>query len=276
MKQHKVPYITFVFPAAILATAASAQVATDGSKIGALITDRPDFTESTEAVPNGMIQIEAGYTFTYDDPGDGATRTQDHSMPEILLRVGLATNVELRLGWEGYSFTRDKFDDEKRTEFDWSQGAADTSVGVKVKLFEQEGWRPHFGIIGELSMPSGSTSASSGDVDPAIKLLWAYDIDDRLSIAGNMNIGVPTENGNRFVQAASSVSAAFAVTDELGTYIEYFGAYPASDGEDGAHTINGGFTYLLSPDLQLDIRAGAGLNEEADDFFVGAGFSWRF
>ncbi len=31
-----------------------------------LVTDRPDFTESTEAVPAGHLQLEAGYTFTLD------------------------------------------------------------------------------------------------------------------------------------------------------------------------------------------------------------------
>ncbi|MCZ6654354.1 MAG: hypothetical protein O7D91_15175, partial [Planctomycetota bacterium] len=29
-----------------------------------LITDRPDFTESTDAIPTGHFQLEAGYMFT--------------------------------------------------------------------------------------------------------------------------------------------------------------------------------------------------------------------
>lgn len=243
---------------------------------GPIVTDRPDFTESTEAVPTGMLQLEAGYTFTYDDPGDGGARTQNHTMPEILLRVGLAEDVELRLAWAGYGFTREKFESDGRTDHDWTQGSADVSIGAKVKLFEQDGWRPHFGVIGELSMPSGSPSESSGDVDPAIKLLWAYDVTDTFAVAGNINLAVPTEDGHRFVQAGSSLTGALALSDEIGAYVEYFGEYPASDGQDAAHYINGGFTYLVNNDLQLDIRAGAGLNEEADDFFFGVGFSWRF
>ena len=45
-----------------------------------LITDRPDFTESTEAVPAGHVQLEAGYTFTFDR--EGSDRTRDHAAPE--------------------------------------------------------------------------------------------------------------------------------------------------------------------------------------------------
>ncbi|MCA9212882.1 MAG: hypothetical protein KDB27_07455 [Planctomycetales bacterium] len=32
----------------------------------------------------------------------------------------------------------------------------------------------------------------------------------------------------------------------------------------------------MSDDVQFDIRAGMGLNDDADDFFVGTGLSVRF
>ena len=42
------------------------------------------------------------------------------------------------------------------------------------------------------------------------------------------------------------------------------------------HYLNGGFSYLLSNDIQWDIRAGTGLNDAADDFFVGTRLAIRF
>jgi hypothetical protein len=51
------------------------------------------------------------------------------------------------------------------------------------------------------------------------------------------------------------------------------------DGADEArtqHYLNGGFTYLVSDDIQLDLRAGFGLSDAADDFFAGPGLSIRF
>ena len=48
-----------------------------------LVTDRPDFTESTLTVPFGHVQLETGYTFTYDDEGGqastGSSRRSDAS-----------------------------------------------------------------------------------------------------------------------------------------------------------------------------------------------------
>ena len=42
-----------------------------------LVTDRPDFTESTDAVPRGHFQLEMGYTFTYDR--ERKERRRDHT-----------------------------------------------------------------------------------------------------------------------------------------------------------------------------------------------------
>ena len=244
-----------------------------------LVTDRPDFTESTDAVPRGRFQLEMGYTFTYDR--EEKDRVRNHTAPEFLLRVGLFDDFELRLGWEGYSWSENQFEGQTRggrsvIRENWTQGSNDVLIGFKYKFFEQDGLRPHFGIIGALSMPSGSSSVSSGDVDPELVLLWAYDVTDWFSVAGNVGMAVPTEESGRFLQTSSSLSAAFAVSDEVGTYVEYFGFYPNADNSDAAHSLNAGVTYLITDNFQLDVRAGFGLNEEADDFFTGVGFSWRW
>lgn len=246
-----------------------------------LVTDRPDFTESTKTVPWGRMQLEGGYTYTADD--EGGVRTGDHSFPEFLLRVGIVEDFEFRLGWLGWSLTESMFTETNdagrrvRTK-QHDDGATDMSVGFKARLFDRDGFIPEFGIIGELSLPTGSSSTgkTSGDVDPGVKLLWAYDLTDDLALSGNINFAVPTEEDGRFFQSAASISLAYGITDRLGVYTEYFGIYPNARGSDCAHTLNGGFTYLLTDNLQFDIRSGVGLNEEADDCFVGAGFAIRF
>lgn len=244
-----------------------------------LVTDRPDFTESTEAVPAGHVQLEAGYTFPYDR--ERKDRVRDHTAPELLLRIGVIENFELRIGWNGYSWTDNRFEGETRggrrvTRDDWTQGAHDLSLGFKYKFLEQDGLIPHFGVIGAITVPSGSAGVSSGDVDPELLLLWAYDITDSFAVAGNVGLAAPTDNGDRFFQASASLAAAFALSERLGAYVEYFGFYPNAKHSDAAHSVNAGLTYLLNNNFQIDWRIGAGLNEEADDFFMGVGFAWRY
>ena len=53
----------------------------------------------------------------------------------------------------------------------------------------------------------------------------------------------------------------------------------APSGADSArteHYFDGGFTYRVSNNLQLDVRGGVGLNEAAADYFTGAGAVVRF
>ncbi|MBL8851755.1 MAG: transporter [Planctomycetaceae bacterium] len=48
-----------------------------------------------------------------------------------------------------------------------------------------------------------------------------------------------------------------------------------ADSDRTQHYFDGGFTVKLTPDVQCDIRAGNGLNDAADDYFIGTGLSWR-
>jgi hypothetical protein len=60
------------------------------------------------------------------------------------------------------------------------------------------------------------------------------------------------------------------------SFVEYFGLYYDGLAGDGPeHYLDGGFTYLVNNDLQLDLRAGKGLSDAADDFFTGVGLSVR-
>ena len=45
-------------------------------------------------------------------------------------------------------------------------------------------------------------------------MLWAYDVSDSLAIAGNVGLFAPLDDGERFVQATASLSAAIALTDK--------------------------------------------------------------
>ncbi len=243
-----------------------------------MVTDRPDFTESTDAIPSGHFQLEAGYTFTYDR--EHKDRVRDHTAPEFLLRIGLVDDLELRLGWQGYSWTENQFvtrtpAGRRVTREDWTDGAHDLSIGFKLKLLEQDGLVPHFGILASMNVPVGSDVVSPGDVEPGAVLLWAYDLTDDLALAGNVGFASLTDGGDRFYQTSASISVAVALTERLGAYVEYYGLYPNAEHSDAAHVLNGGFTFLINNNFQIDWRIGGGLNEEADDFFTGVGFAWR-
>lgn len=246
---------------------------------GPIFTDRPHFSESPHTVPRGRVQLEMGYTFTRDS--ERGNRSESHTLPEFLLRIGLADRWELRIGWNGYTFLNERGAMPTRSRRfargeDSSQGAQDLLIGFKHTILEQGDFVPHFGIIPAMTVPIGSAGFSSGDVEPEIKLAWEYDLSERANLEGNVNFAAPTDDGDRFFQTSASISFGYSLTEKLGSFIEYYGFYPSTPDNDCAHTLNGGFTFLLTENMQFDWRAGFGLNEEADDFFTGVGLSVRF
>jgi hypothetical protein len=121
-----------------------------------LITDRPDFTESSVTVGLGVVQIESGYTFTNDDSSEG--HTNEHSFPETLFRIGaLAEWFELRIGWNWGESAETVFGagDENLS------GAEDLYLGIKLALTPQECCLPETGLIVQMNVPTGSRFRSA-------------------------------------------------------------------------------------------------------------------
>lgn len=244
-------------------TLASPDPAPAHPSVEPISTDRPDFTETPDSIAPGRAQLETGYTYTLRED------TQTHTLPEALLRIGLFENVEARIAWAGWVW--------ERAGGATTDGAADLNLGFKVHLLDGEGLAPSLGFIGQTSVPVGEAPSGEDDFVPEGKLAWAYDLTDSLALAGNLNLAAPvSDNGDRYPEFGASVSLAVGLTDRLGMFVEYFGAYPAGLGPTPEHSANTGLTLLLTPDMQIDARIGAGLSDAADDLFAGVGLSVRF
>lgn len=231
-----------------------------------LISDRPDFTESAETIPAEHLQLEAGYTFTQDS-ADGET-SREHALPEMLLRIGLSENIEARLAWEGALI-------EDPAQGGSSHGVSDMSVGTKIAFGEFSGVK--LSTIIDMEIPTGSDNRTADRVQPGAKLLWSTSLTDDVAVAGNINYASRVTENDRFNEWGASLTFGTEIAEKTAGYIEFFGIYPDSTPvADAESYLNGGVTYLVHNDLQLDARIGTGLNENAADLFSGVGFVWRY
>lgn len=234
-----------------------------------LVSDRPDFTEASSVVGLGILQLETGYTYTFDD--NGTDRTAGHSYPETLLRYGVLANwLELRLAWN--------YGNEDASGVSTS-GADDLYLGFKIGLTPQEGLRPEMALVPQMTVPTGGSSTTDGEVLPGLNWLYGWDINDFFSTAGSTQFNRSIDGGtdNAYTQWAQSWTIGYSLAERLGGYTEYYGFYPSgADTDRVEHYFNGGLTYSISNDIQWDIRGGKGLNDAADDYFVGSGLVIRF
>ena len=233
-----------------------------------IVTDRPDFTEASVTVGRGVLQLESGYTYSFDNDG---TQTIGHSYPEALFRYGIfAEWFELRLAW---NYAHEIVEGVERA------GADDLYLGCKLALTPQEGILPEMALVPQMTVPTGGSAFRADEVLPGVNWLYGWDINDWLGTGGSTQFNRTPDDatGEAYTEWAQSWTVNYGLTDRLGAYTEWFAFFPHSaDTARVQHYFDGGFTFLFSDDIQWDIRGGVGLNAAADDYFVGTGLSLRF
>jgi Putative MetA-pathway of phenol degradation len=252
-------------------------------------TDRPDFTQNRRTVGRGVVQLESGMTYLQGHHDSFS----DFSFPETLLRVGvLADWLELRVS---QNMASDRTNDLRTGKHHSDVGAQDLVVGMKLAFTAQQGVLPEMGMIIHTSVPSGSDGLSSGMLLPGVNWLYGWDFTKRWSLSGSTQaykatdlVPLPTSRGgtrsddsstHSFIVVAQSFSMEYEVTDKLTPYLEWFALFPsgAMDAtKTPQHYSDTGFTYKVTPNIQLDGRIGFGLTPHATGFFAGSGLSLRF
>lgn len=238
-----------------------------------LITDRPDQTESPQTIQPGVVQLEIGATHTHD--GDAGVERDQFDIPGTLLRIGLSRRIELRVGWDGLQDL-----EERQGGVDFrDDGSGDTSVGFKIGLTENATTSLQTALLVETSLPTGADGFTSHRADPSLRYILARDLSDSVGFGTNVGVSWATEGDgdgrDTLASAFYTLVTGFGLTDRLGAFVELYGELGLDSGAADAHSFDGGFTYLVRSNVQLDIAGGVGLNSAADDWFLGLGFSAR-
>jgi len=233
-----------------------------------LVTDRPDFTESSEVVGTGILQLEFGTSVEGDGQADARDRVL--TAPLALLRVGVARRVELRFSSDGYIFDRLG----SRLGQTTTRGEADLEVGAKVVLKDGASG---FGmaVIPMMSLPTGADSVSSGTIDPTVKFTWATALPKDFDLSGNVNVSRFGDELGRYTEQAVSVSLGHGLAAGWGGYWEAYGFMPQGETRASAWTVDTGLTHGIGGNAQLDLEIGRGVTAAAPDWFVGVGFGIR-
>jgi hypothetical protein len=228
-----------------------------------LVTDRPDQTESTEIVPKGSVQSELGL-----GDSDGADATAAG-----LARIGLADRIELRVGLDELFLSG-------------PEDAIDVSLGTKIRLARERGLRPAIAVIAMLNQKLGdSLSPVSDGLRPSFRFAFSHTLSDRLSLGYNAGVswdetvrlmGMPVvpdkELTSRFLW---TVALGIGATERVGFFVETFGDTGLSDDGSTETALDGGVTFLIRPNVQLDLFVGSGVSDAAPDWLAGAGVSFR-
>ncbi len=239
---------------------------------GALVTDRPDQTESASIVPAGFLQLEAGWTWDHELDGEAPVRV--HTVPALLARAGVSQRLEVRFGFSGFRSV------STEGQVPRTSGLGDMELGLKYRLLDGGSWIPEFAFITHVSIPTGAEGLSSERAAPSVLLALASALSERVSLGYNLgSVWSTVEDGSGrrigLMDLIYTATVGISLADRLGAFLEFFGAFAVDEGRADSHSLDGGFTYRFSDNFQLDGSAGLGLNRAASDWFVGAGIAVR-
>jgi len=258
-----------VWVAAVMLLVGGANGAWAQTDVGELVTDRPDFTESSLVVAPRVLQVEMGSAFEVDGRGDDRNRT--FTTPLALMRLGLGRNLEFRLSGDGDILASSGRGPGRVSV----SGGSDVELGMKWTFYQNPSNGFALGIIPMLSLPVGSAAMTSGTYDPTVKFTWARDLPAGLGLSGNVNVSRLSDVDGRFTEQAYSLSLGHGLTGNWAAYWETYGfVTPGRDGGQ-AWTVNGGVTRAIGGNLQVDVEAGRGVTAAAPDWFVSFGMAVR-
>ena len=215
----------------------------------------------------GDVQAEGGYTFSR------SAGERSSSAGELLVRVGVTRFAELRLEPGSYSWVTSPSGTQS--------GREDGEVGAKLRLHkapdENPSPVPAVSVILKSSVPTGGAVFREKRLQPEAELATEWTLTRQVGLGTNIDIAsLVADDGRRYTELAVSASFGFDLSPRFGAFAEAYGFVPDNSGTRRRGYLDTGLTASLSADLQIDVRAGVGLNGTPPDYFVGAGLVRRW
>ncbi len=221
-------------------------------------TDRPDQTESARAMNPGDLQLESGVQVTY--LGDNFPSIRVGLLPTLQFRYGIAKGFELRM-LSQYATIQNMSSNVKYN------GMADFELGSKIQFYSSDNF--NILLLTHLVMPTGSAEVTSDMWGITNRICAGWDFSEGQSLG--VNLGYNYYEQNEFSGIVFTLAYAKSVSDKVGFYIEPFGFV---NNDDFVLNFDAGMVYLPTPQMQLDISFGMGVNERMN--YLSIGSSWLF
>lgn len=249
---------------------APAAMAGDNDEI---VTDRPDFVESSQVVGKGKFQVETSLAVDRDNANGNRDRTT--STP-TLIRFGVTDTMELRVETDGRTVARstNSASGQAMTE----RGMADLAIGAKWHLADASGNAPSLGLLAHLDLPSGADAFRGDGVRPSLRLVAEWELPAEMSLGLMPGIVADKDaEGQRFTGGIFGIVLGKSWTDQFRTFAEVSMPQITTTRHGGVQAaIDIGAAYLISSQVQVDTAIARGLNKHTPDLSWAIGLSVKF
>lgn len=225
-----------------------------------IVADRPSESQTPQLTTPRYLQIEAGIR----KEANGPDYTIFH--PRTAIKYGLSRKFELRAEIE-----TDSEKEFSKNEFNY--GLLPVHLGFKVALFEEKGVLPQTTFMGMAGMANWASKDNKvAHVFPQLRLLMENKFGEQWQL--DYNVGAEWNGEETSPQWIVAIEPQLSLNDKWELFVEAYGRWQKGHGPQ--HVLDAGLGYFISKNLKLDVIAGKGLSQEAPDYFISTGLSFRF
>jgi Putative MetA-pathway of phenol degradation len=261
---------SMLLPVALLAALPAFSVRADDAP--PICTDRPTKANATCTVTEGMWQLETDVgNDTHDAHPGGSTDTLYFVNP--YLKYGLGSHTDIEVNWAPAIRVVTKAGGDRQT----THGSGDIYVRVKTGLYSGDVFSAS--IIPFVKAPTASHAIGNDHWEGGVAapMSAAVGAGFTLTVGPELDALADADGHGRHVAVTNLVNLAHPLTSTLSMAVEYW----RQDNHDPAGHVKQesadiAFTWLASPNLQLDVGANVGVNDATPDRQVYAGVSYRW
>jgi hypothetical protein len=242
-------------------------------------TDRPDKTESPYTVDAGHVQVEmdvVAYSYDRHNPERADRRVQAVGVGVTNWKLGLTNDIDFQLVTESFVWQRVEDFDANATGSE--SGYGDTVLRTKWNLWGNDGGQTAFALMPYLKLPTNEGDLGNNDYEGGLILPLAIDLgnDTSLGVMHQLDVVRDADDDGYDLVLVQTVTVSRSLVGDLGGYVEFFAAVDPKESSDWVGTVDLGFTYAITPDVQLDGGVNIGVTRAADDWNPFLGLSVRF
>lgn len=229
--------------------------------------DRPGTGFGTGITPVGQLAWEQGLpNVSYNQTTiEGEQQKTVTLNADMLLRTGLAKDLELQLGWQGPAWSKVKRAGQSVEE----DGLGDVSIGLK-KAIDLDDDKLSMAILAEAILATGNDGFSHHDDIYSLSSAVAYAATDLITTSITMHY--EAQNSNWAVTAVPTIE--YKIADKWSGFSEF--VYRKAESEHYEYSLGSGVIYALNNRVQMDASVGVDLNGRDKSYQSGLGVSFLF
>ena len=229
--------------------------------------DRPGTGFGTGITPVGQLAWEQGLpNVSYNQTTvEGEQQKTVTLNADMLLRTGLAKDLELQLGWQGPAWSKVKRTGQSVEE----DGLGDVSIGLK-KAIDLDDDKLSMAILAEAILATGNDCFSNHDDIYSLSSAVAYAATDLITTSITMRY--EAQNSNWAVTAVPTIE--YKIADKWSGFSEF--VYRKAESEHYEYSLGSGVIYALNNRVQMDASVGVDLNGRDKSYQSGLGVSFLF